>query len=57
MDADEVTTEVVFPAEGPTAVALRAHMGLQPVWVMGGHVGFQVVSSGKGCGAIDEYHS
>ena len=49
VDADEVTTEVVLPAEGATARAVRANMRLQPVGVVGSHVSLQIVGSGEGC--------
>lgn len=45
MNANQMTTKIVFPAEGTTTRALRANMGLQPVGIMSGHMGLQVVGS------------
>lgn len=45
VDADEVATQIMLPAERATARTLRANMGLQPVGIMSGHVSLQVVRS------------
>ena len=49
MNADEVATEVVLATEGPAAGPLRADVRLEPVGVMGSHVGLQIVGASKGC--------
>jgi hypothetical protein len=47
MDADEMTTQIVLPAEGTTARSLRAHMRLQTIGIVGGHVCLQVICPSK----------
>jgi len=37
--------EVVLARERPSTAAMRADMGLQPIWVMGVHMCFEVVGT------------
>jgi hypothetical protein len=48
MNANKVTTEVVLSAEGPTARAVGADVGLQPVRVVGAHVRLEIVRASEG---------
>jgi hypothetical protein len=47
VNAREVTTKVVLPAEGPATVAVRASVGFGPVRIMGGHVRLKIECSGE----------
>lgn len=38
VDTDEMTTEVMLATKGATTRAVWADMGLEPVWIVGGHV-------------------
>lgn len=48
MDADEVTSQVVLPAERPPAFTVRANMWLEAVGLVGEHVLAQIPASIKG---------
>jgi hypothetical protein len=47
MNAREVTTKVVLPAERPATVAVRASVGFRPVRVVSGHVRLKIECSGE----------
>ena len=48
MNADEMTTQIVLPAEGTTTRSLRAHMRLQTIGIMGSHMCLQVICPSEG---------
>lgn len=48
MNANEMTTQVVLPAEGTATRSLRTHMRLQTIGVVGSHVCLQVICPSKG---------
>jgi len=50
MDADEVTTQVVLAAEGPTTRTMWADVRLEPVGVVGSHVCFEIVGPSERSG-------
>jgi hypothetical protein len=47
MNTDEMTTQIVLPAEGTTTRSLRAHMRLQTIGIVGSHMCLQVICPSK----------
>ena len=47
MNADEMTTQIVLPAEGTTTRSLRAYMRLQTIGIVGSHMCLQVICPSK----------
>lgn len=52
VDANQMTAQIMFAAEGATTRAMRANMRLQTVGIMGRHVSLQIVSSSERSRAI-----
>lgn len=47
VNAYKMATKVMLATERAPARSLRAYVGLEPIWVMGGHVRLQIVSPSK----------
>jgi len=47
VNANKMATKVMLATERAPARSLGAYVGLEPIWVMGGHVRLQIVSPSK----------
>ena len=56
MDTDDVAPEIVLATKGASTSAVRTHVWLQTVRIMGSHMCLEIVGPCEGCKALDATH-